>query len=131
MTWRRVGLGLALSLAGCHAREVARDDQSMAGPPRQEEVSSERPVRTTPGGMLDGQSMRKIQRALAAKGERVRETGKLDGTTKAALRRFQRGQDQPATGLPDYDTIRRLGLDVKEIYLGGTQRRQQETLPEK
>ena len=29
------------------------------------------------------------------------------------------------TGLPDYDTVRRLGLSAKSIYLGGTQRRDQ------
>jgi hypothetical protein len=122
---------LSLALGACHTRHVARDGQSMGGPPRQEEVRSERPVRTTPGGMLDGLAMRKIQRALSAKGERVGETGKLDRPTQAALRRFQRSQDQPATGMPDYDTVRRLGLDVKDIYLGGTHRRDADARPEK
>ena len=26
------------------------------------------------------------------------------------------------TGMPDFDTLRRLGLDPKKIYLGGTAR---------
>ena len=28
-----------------------------------------------------------------------------------------------STGLPDFDTLRRLGLDPKKMYLGGTKRR--------
>ena len=31
-----------------------------------------------------------------------------------------------ATGLPYYDSLRRLGLDPKEVYLGGTYRREAE-----
>ena len=116
-------LGLLL-LAGCHAHEVARDRQTMKSPPRQQEVASARPVRTTPGGMLDPQSMHKIQQALSRHGEKAGDSGQLDDATQAALKRFQRKQDQPATGLPDYDTLHRLGLDPKDIYLGGTQRRE-------
>ncbi|HZS36014.1 MAG TPA: peptidoglycan-binding domain-containing protein [Polyangia bacterium] len=114
----------AVLLAGCHAHHVANDRQTMKSPPKQEEVSSARPVRTTPGGMLDPQSMRKLQAALARHGESVEQSGQLDDATQAALRKFQRKQHQPATGLPDYDTLRRLGLDPKDIYLGGTHRRE-------
>jgi N-acetyl-anhydromuramyl-L-alanine amidase AmpD len=74
--------------------------------------------------MLDAQSMRRIQEALDRHGERVTPSGTLDDATQAALKRFQRKQAQPATGMPDYDTLRRLGLDPKSIYLGGTRRRQ-------
>jgi peptidoglycan hydrolase-like protein with peptidoglycan-binding domain len=66
--------------------------------------------------------MRKIQAALAGKGERVSQTGKLDAATQAALKRFQTSQNQPATGFPDFDTLKRLGLDAKELYLGGAAR---------
>jgi N-acetyl-anhydromuramyl-L-alanine amidase AmpD len=116
-------LALAL-LAGCHAHQVANDRQTMSSPPQEKQVSSERPVRTTPAGMLDAQSMRRIQEALDRHGERVTPSGTLDDATQAALKRFQRKQAQPATGMPDYDTLRRLGLDPKSIYLGGTRRRQ-------
>src|SRR5262249_33628501 len=92
--------------------------------PGQEEVSSQRPVRTTPGGMLDPRSMRRIQEALNHHGEKVEASGQLDDATQVALRHFQRRQGQPGTGMPDYDTLRRLGLDPQEIYLGGVQRRE-------
>jgi peptidoglycan hydrolase-like protein with peptidoglycan-binding domain len=69
--------------------------------------------------MLDAQSMKKIQAKL-----HVAETGELDDKTQAALKAFQKKNDQPATGLPDFDTLRRLGLDPKDIYIGGTQRQQ-------
>ena len=121
---RRILALLAFAIAGCHAHHVANDRESMKSPPKREEVSSARPVRTTPGGMLDPRSMRRIQQALHRHGEAVSESGQLDDATQAALKRFQRKQQQPATGLPDYDTLRRLGLDPKEIYLGGAARRQ-------
>lgn len=120
---RTIWLAL-LCAAGCHAHQVAQHRESMKSPPKQEEVSSARPVRTTPGGMLDPQSMHEVQRALGRHGEKVDESGQLDDATQAALKRFQRKQDQPATGFPDYDTLRRLGLDPRDIYLGGTRRRE-------
>lgn len=118
---RMMYVGLFL-LAGCHAHEVASNHQTMKTPSKQPQVSSERPVRTSPGSMLDKQSMRKLQHALNTHGEKVGESGELDDSTQAALKRFQKKQDQPATGLPDFDTLRRLGVDPKDIYLGGTQR---------
>jgi peptidoglycan hydrolase-like protein with peptidoglycan-binding domain len=116
-------LGVLILAAGCHAHQVSQDRETLKSPPKQEEVSSERPVRTTPGAMLDAQSMRDIQRALARRGERVSESGKLDEQTQAALRHFQHKQAQPATGMPDFDTLRRLGLDPKKIYVEGAKRR--------
>jgi peptidoglycan hydrolase-like protein with peptidoglycan-binding domain len=115
---------LAASLAGCHAKTVADERKSMAseGPPRSQEVKSSRPVRTTPGGMLDKEAVTKIQRALNDKGHKVAVSGKLDQATEVALKKFQKAQSQPATGFPDYDTLKRLGLDAQDIYLGGTKR---------
>ena len=117
-------ISLLALLAGCHAHQVASDHETLKSPPKTKQVSSERPVRTTPGAMLDLKAMREIQRALTHHGEPVGESGQLDRETQAALERFQRKQAQPATGIPDYDTLRRLGLDPKKIYLGGTARRE-------
>jgi hypothetical protein len=113
---RRIVL-VSFLLAGCHAHQVAEHRETMASKDTQPQVSSERPVRTTPGSMLDATSVKQIQSKL-----HIAETGELDDQTQAALKAFQKKQNQPQTGLPDYDTLRRLGLDPKKIYLGGTER---------
>jgi peptidoglycan hydrolase-like protein with peptidoglycan-binding domain len=111
-----------LLLAACHAHEVQGKQTTMEAPPKEPQVSSERPVRTTPGGMLDPASMKKVQEALSSHGVKAPSSGQLDEETQAALRRFQAKEKMAKTGMPDYDTLRRLGLDPKEIYLGGVQR---------
>ena len=115
-------------LAACHAHQTASGNGSeqaktMESPPTEKQVSSARPVRTTPGGMLDDKSIREIQSKLSAKGYQAPQSGQLDEATQAALRKFQAHEHMASTGLPDYDTLRRLGLSAKSVYLGGTQRR--------
>src|SRR3954452_16574055 len=122
-------LGATLALGGCHAHTTAAQngkqaqEQTMEKPPETKQVSSERPVRTTPGGMLDPKSMKELQSALGRKGFKVAESGELDESTQAAIRKFQAHEQIASTGLPDFDTVRRLGLDPKKIYFGGTERR--------
>jgi peptidoglycan hydrolase-like protein with peptidoglycan-binding domain len=111
-------------LGACHAHQTAgKQAQTMEKPPETKQVSSARPVRTTPGGMLDPKSMKQVQSKLSTKGFHVAESGQLDEPTQAALRKFQKHEKMAATGMPDFDTLRKLGLDPKSIYLGGTQRR--------
>jgi peptidoglycan hydrolase-like protein with peptidoglycan-binding domain len=111
-----------LLLAACHAHDVQGKQTTMAAPPKEPQVSSQRPVRTTPGGMLDPAAVKKIQSALSSHGVKAPMSGQLDEETQAALRKFQAKEKMAKTGMPDYDTLRRLGLDPKEIYLGGVQR---------
>jgi len=116
------------ALFGCHAHQTAAQtgkeaQQKLESPPNTKQVASERPVRTTPGGMLDPKSMKQIQAKLSARGFKVDESGELDEGTQAAIRKFQAHEHIASTGLPDFDTLRRLGLDPKKVYLGGTQRR--------
>jgi peptidoglycan hydrolase-like protein with peptidoglycan-binding domain len=121
---RWIPLVVVATLAGCHAhRTEGKGAQTIEKPPETPQVSSARPVRTTPGGMLDPKSMRQIQERLSKKGYAVEASGQLDEQTEAAIRKFQAHEQIARTGLPDYDTIRRLGLDPKGIYVGGTQRR--------
>jgi hypothetical protein len=127
---RRVLLvALAGALGACHAHETAGqagkpgEAQTIEKPPETPQVSSARPVRTTPGGMLDPQSLKQIQAKLSKRGFEAPQSGQLDEATEAALRKFQHHEKIAATGLPDFDTLRRLGLDPKKMYLGGTQRR--------
>ncbi len=117
---------LAAVVGACHAHQTAGQGQrTLEKPPDTKQVSSERPVRTTPGGMLDDKSVRQIQSKLSARGFKTPESGQLDDATEAALRKFQAHEHIAQTGLPDFDTLRRLGLDPKSIYLGGTARRNQ------
>lgn len=112
----------AFAVAGCHAHTVQGKQTTLETPPKEPQVSSERPVRTTPGGMLDPVAMRKLQGALNHHGVSAPSSGQLDDETQAALRKFQRREHVAETGMPDFDTLRRLGLDPKAIYLGGTAR---------
>ena len=59
-----------------------------------------------------------LQRALADRGHlegRHRE-GELDRATSAAIRRFQEEEGLAATGMPDRETLSRLGLDPEDAY---------------
>ena len=129
MLRRGLWIGIVALLGACHAHETAGqagkpgEAQNLEKPPETKQVGSARPVRTTPGGMLDPQSLKQIQAKLSSHGFKVAESGQLDEETQAALRKFQHHESIAATGLPDFDTVRRLGLDPKKIYLGGTQRR--------
>jgi len=115
-------VGGLLLAAGCHAHQVQAKQNTMEAPPQQPQVSSARPVRTTPGGMLDPKAMHQIQSSLSRHGASAPSSGQLDDETQEALRKFQRNQHIAETGMPDYDTLRRLGLDPKSIYVGGAQR---------
>ncbi len=121
---RAIFLSIALALAGCHAHTVGSGQaEKLEKPPSAPQVSSERPVRTTPGGMLDPKSVHEVQHALARHGLSPGDSGQLDASTERALREFQRRKAMAVTGLPDYDTLRALGLDPKQIYVGGVERR--------
>ncbi len=111
-----------LTLAACHAHQVQGKQTTLETPPKEPQVASERPVRTTPGGMLDPKAMHQLQGALNRHGVSTPASGQLDEETQAALRKFQRREKMAATGMPDFDTLRKLGLDPKAIYLGGTRR---------
>jgi len=69
------------------------------------------PVSTSPGGLLAPGADDKIRDKLAAGG--FAAEGK---STKEALRRFQKDNDLPATGIPDHETVKKLGLDPNEIF---------------
>jgi peptidoglycan hydrolase-like protein with peptidoglycan-binding domain len=112
-------VGLVVFAAACHTRQVARQDETMKAPPPAREVQSARPVRTTPNAMIPPGQMRKVQVALAQHGQSVNETGHLDEKTESALRKFQNARGVPATGMPDFETVRLLGLDPQQIYLSG------------
>ena len=69
------------------------------------------PVSTSPAGLLAPGADDKIRDKLAAAGFAAK--GK---STDEALRRFQRANDLPATGIPDHETVKKLGLDPNDIF---------------
>jgi hypothetical protein len=81
--------------------------------------SSQILVATAPGGLLAPNGEREIQQALVVRGflARGRATGVIDRETRRALRAFQASQSLPATGLPGYETVERLGLNAQSVFL--------------
>lgn len=69
------------------------------------------PVSTSPAGQLAPGADDKIRDKLAAAG--FAPEGK---SYKEALRRFQGANDLPATGIPDDETVKKLGLPPGEIF---------------
>jgi hypothetical protein len=55
------------------------------------------------------------KKELTKKIEFVNETGRFDERTQLALLMYQKAEGLPETGLPDYETLRRLGLEPDEI----------------
>jgi putative peptidoglycan binding protein len=101
-------------LASCHAHEAVSPAEE--SPPSPLRINSPRPVATTPEGLIKPGGIAKMQRALREKGLDAPQTDKLDEQTKSALLDFQKREKLPATGLPDYVTVRKLGLDPNDIF---------------
>jgi hypothetical protein len=74
-------------------------------------------VPSTPAGLLAPGGARRIQEALAARGHLgTARSDAIDDATSAALRRFQQEEGLAATGFPDRETLRRLGLAPGDVY---------------
>jgi hypothetical protein len=80
------------------------------------------PLPTSPAGLLEPEAARKIQQHLVRDGLLGVEqaTGEMNAATHAALARFQRAHDLPATGDPDAETVHRLGLAPADVFRSGT-----------
>jgi putative peptidoglycan binding protein len=125
----KLGLALALiALAGCsHAKTTDQGKPAKGAEPEAETAKKREPARqrapepaskpedvpvsTSPAGLLAPGADDKIRDKLAAAGFAAK--GK---STDEALRRFQRANDLPATGIPDHETVKKLGLDPNDIF---------------
>ncbi|MDB4982084.1 MAG: putative peptidoglycan binding domain [Myxococcales bacterium] len=76
------------------------------------------PVASTPQGLMHDGAEKKIQERLLSKGLLTAGqcTGQFNTDTREALRRFQKSEGLPATGLPSYETVDHLGLALKSIF---------------
>lgn len=74
-------------------------------------------VPATPEGLLGADTVRQVQRALADRGLLgPHREGDLDLATSAAVRKFQERQGLAATGMPDRETLRALGVSAERAY---------------
>ena len=71
------------------------------------------PLAPEPEGLLRPGAEQKIRDKLAAGGFMKEDA---NASTEAALRRFQAAHDLPATGAPDHETVRRLGLNPDDLF---------------
>lgn len=122
-------LALAIVDIGCaHAKTTETVQPTVAEePPATERVprkpqaapAGEKPKGLTtplagePLGLLRPGAEQEIHDKLSAGGF-MKENAK--GSTQAALRRFQAEHDLPATGTPDHETVRRLGLNPDDLF---------------
>jgi murein L,D-transpeptidase YcbB/YkuD len=76
------------------------------------------PISSTPEGLMHDGGEKKIQERLRAKGLLAEDqcTGRLDPQTRAAIRAFQKAEGLPTTGLPGYETVDHLGLDLDTVF---------------
>jgi peptidoglycan hydrolase-like protein with peptidoglycan-binding domain len=119
---------LALACAGRKSAEPVK-----AGPPGRESTKPESPdspeemgvppkgerprVPASPEALLAPGAVTDIQRVLSELGYlRAHRPGEMDRATSAAVRRFQEEEGLAATGMPDRETLRRLGIDPEAAY---------------
>ena len=119
----------ALALAGCaHTKttepappEVAEKPSSTERAPRTGtlrvaptgEQPKTTPLAKAPEGLLTPGAEQKIHDKLSAGGFMKEDA---NPSTEAALRRFQAAHDLPSTGVPDHETVRRLGLNPDALF---------------
>lgn len=131
---------LAVSLAclvGCaHATKTEavakKDPEAKGAAPKNAEPKSAEPKKpaaardemstsATTKAMFKPRGLEVLQKALQDKKvEAIKVTGKFDTQTQEALRAFQKAQTLPDTGLPDFETLRRLGLKPDDVYQPST-----------
>jgi hypothetical protein len=75
------------------------------------------PLAQAPEGLLAPGAEQKIHEKLSAGGFMKDDANASTGT---ALRRFQAAHDLPSTGVPDHETVRRLGLNPDELFRKAT-----------
>jgi hypothetical protein len=108
-----------------------RDTTDSDGVRRNEQGQREIPVATSAAGLLKPGAEKQIDDKLAAGGF-LRRSDDAGGTTGSkddgqrsassrseALRRFQEKNNLPATGMPDHETVRKLGLNPNDMFKAG------------
>jgi hypothetical protein len=101
--------------SGARARPEAPDEPAEKGvPPR----GSRPRVPAAPEALLAPGAVGRIQQALEARGylAEAHRRGELDAATSNGLRKFQEDEGLAATGMPDRETLDRLGVSPNAAY---------------
>jgi peptidoglycan hydrolase-like protein with peptidoglycan-binding domain len=116
----------ACGLVACaHATQTAATAKSKPDEPTKQEKSEpakpaaardEMSTSKSTKAMFKPEGLKAMQQALGKKGHATEATGLLDTQTQDSLRAFQKAQTLPDTGLPDFETIRRLGLKPDAVF---------------
>jgi peptidoglycan hydrolase-like protein with peptidoglycan-binding domain len=107
--------------AGCahtHATPPPPSAVAPTKPDHEQAAETGIPVASTPQGLMKEGAEKRIQQRLETKGLLTAEqvNGQLDPPTRDALRKFQKKSGLPPTGLPSYETVRSLGLDLDAVF---------------
>jgi peptidoglycan hydrolase-like protein with peptidoglycan-binding domain len=113
-----LGAGAANGCAHTHASPPPPATVPPTRPDHQLGAETGIPGARTPEGLMRDGAEKRIQERLQARGLLRAEqcTGQLDADTRRALRTFQKSQGLPTTGLPSYETVDHLGLDLDAIF---------------
>lgn len=107
-----VGCAHATKTRAQEEGEATASDKEVKPPQRTETLDTS----PSTAKLFKPDGLKKLQEALAAKGQEVKTTGRLDASTQKALREYQKANELPDTGLPDFETLRRLGLKPEEVF---------------
>jgi hypothetical protein len=104
-------------------KEEPRAETARTGPTNPEtgeapkKATGDTPVARNPATLIVPGQVKRIQGKLRDRGLlAAAPSGTLDGATRSALKRLQHDEDLPETGLPDHETVRKLGLDPDEVF---------------
>lgn len=115
-----LGLGIAFAVACAHVQDPPPPPTAVPPTKADHEQALETglTMASTPQGLMREGAEEKLQERLGAKGllPAKHRTGRLDEETREALRGYQKREGLPATGLPSYETVRHLGLDLDSIF---------------
>lgn len=101
--------------------EAKKVEAKEAEPKKPAAARDEMTTSATTRAMFKPDGLKAMQKALQDKKvEAIEVTGLLDTQTQEALRVFQKAQTLPDTGLPDFETLRRLGLKPDDVYQPST-----------
>lgn len=128
----RAALTALALLAACQTTRVGRPGEPAEAPDARGEATGaargpapeakarrgQPPVPAAPQGLLTEDGVEAVRRALVDRGRlSPGDAGAgLDEEAAEALRRFQRDEGLAATGFPDRETLRRLGLEPARVY---------------
>jgi murein L,D-transpeptidase YcbB/YkuD len=117
---------LALALAACahtdkpaaqQLEKAEKTEQPQAKAPRKPPKSeSGIQLATSPTDALTHQGLISVEKALEVRGYLHGQRPSFDEQVKDAMARFQKKEGLPATGAPDRETVRRLGLHTEEVF---------------